>query len=263
MAEAWAAASDADEADPEPIGLLFVSGDEAAADPSVRALAERAERVIAVTMFQALAVGWADIVLPATSYLERDGTYRNLEGRLQRLRRAVIPPAPDELAWIAKLAERFGVELPPHASVLFAELAEQLYGGATYGAVGEQAPLPVRVAYEAPAPGTSAVPPPPAAPADEHFLGPLRLLRYRALFSGPAVERVPELQFQRPEVVLELSPDDAERRQIASGDTVSVRSNGTSLALRATINRKLLPGVARIADEHAGDLRHAVEVVKA
>ena len=33
----------------------------------------------------------------------------NLEGRLQRLRRAVIPPCPDELAWIAKLAERFGV----------------------------------------------------------------------------------------------------------------------------------------------------------
>jgi len=59
------------------------------------------------TMFQSLAVGWADLVLPGTSYLERDGTYMNLEGRLQRLRRAVIPPCPDELAWIAKLAERF------------------------------------------------------------------------------------------------------------------------------------------------------------
>ena len=53
--------------------------------------------------------GSADLVLPGTSYLERDGTIVNLEGRLQRLRRAVIPPAPDELAWIAKLAERFGV----------------------------------------------------------------------------------------------------------------------------------------------------------
>ena len=53
---------------------------------------------------------------PGTSYLERDGTYVNLEGRLQRLRRTVIPPAPDELAWIAKLAERFGVELSPYPS---------------------------------------------------------------------------------------------------------------------------------------------------
>ena len=76
----------------------------------VRALAERAERVIAVTMFHGLAVGWADLVLPATSYLERDGTLLNLEGRLQRLRRAVIAPVPDELAWIAKLAGRFDVE---------------------------------------------------------------------------------------------------------------------------------------------------------
>ena len=37
---------------PEPIGLLVVSGDEAAADPNVRALAERAERVLAISMFQ-------------------------------------------------------------------------------------------------------------------------------------------------------------------------------------------------------------------
>ena len=43
VAEAWAAAADADETEPNPIGLLIVSGDEAAADPSVRALAELAD----------------------------------------------------------------------------------------------------------------------------------------------------------------------------------------------------------------------------
>ena len=109
VADAWAACSDEDEENPEPIGLLIVSGDEAAADPAVRALAEQAERVIAITMFQGLAVGWADLVLPGTSYLERDGSFVNLEGRVQRVRRTVIPPVPDELAWIAKLAERFDV----------------------------------------------------------------------------------------------------------------------------------------------------------
>ena len=65
--------------------------------------------------------GWADLVLPATSYLERDGTMVNLEGRPQRLRRAVIPPAPDELAWIAKLAERFDVVIDPHARAVAAD----------------------------------------------------------------------------------------------------------------------------------------------
>src|SRR6185503_8599154 len=114
VADAWAAASDTEPESPEPLGLLLVSGDEAAANPAVRALAEQAESVLAITMFHSLAVGWADLVLPGTSYLERDGTYINLEGRLQRLRRAAIPPAPDELAWISKLAERFDVAIPPY-----------------------------------------------------------------------------------------------------------------------------------------------------
>jgi anaerobic selenocysteine-containing dehydrogenase len=98
---------------------------------------------------------------------------------------------------------------------------------------------------------------------EEHFVGALRLLRYRAHFSGPAVERVPELQFHRPEPEVELSPADAERRGIATGDAVLVRSNGTSVELRARVTRALVEGVARVAEEHAGELHPAVEVVKA
>jgi NADH-quinone oxidoreductase subunit G len=257
VAEAWAAASDAEGPSPSPIGLLFVSGDEAAADPNVRALAERAESVIAVTMFQALAVGWADLVLPATSYLERDGTTVNLEGRLQRLRRASIPPGPDELGWIAKLAERFGVAVSPYPARVFEELSETLYGGLAYSEVGDLAPL--RGRSESPVPRRREEPQ-PARRSDGHYLS---LVRYRALFSGPAVERVPELQFQRPAPEIELAPDDAQRRRIATGDLVEVRSNGASETLRARVNRRLLNGVARIADERAGSLRGTVEVERA
>ena len=262
VAEAWAAAADGEEENPEPIGLLIVSGDEAAADPAVRALAERAEHVLAITMFHGLAVGWADLVLPGTSYLERDGSYVNLEGRVQRLRRTAIPPAPDELAWISRLAERFGVTVSPHASTVFAEVSATLYDGIAYGEVGERAPLPVRAPYLAPEPA-------PPAPAEElpkargeHLLGDLRLQRYRPLFSGPAVERTPELQFQRPPAEIELAAEDAERRRIVTGDTVSVRSNGTTIELRARVSRALAAGTARIAEEHATDLHRDVEVVK-
>jgi anaerobic selenocysteine-containing dehydrogenase len=97
---------------------------------------------------------------------------------------------------------------------------------------------------------------------DERFVGELRLLRYRPLFSGPHVERVVELEFQRPEPVVALAPADAERRSIATGDLVEVRSNGTSVALRARIDRRLAAGVARVAEEHAGDLHQLVEVVR-
>ncbi len=257
VVDAWAAASDEEPVDPEPIGLLIVSGDEAAANPNVRALAEHADAVVAITMFQGVAVGWADLVLPGTSYLERDGTYVNLEGRLQRLRRSVIPPAPDELAWISKLAERFGVQVSPYPSVVFEELSGKCYGGMSYADVGEHARLPERTAPSA-ARGPSAAP----RPSTYDISGALRLLRYRPLFSGPAVERVPEIQFQRPEAEVELSAEDARKLGISNGDEVLVGSNGSSRELRARLNRQLRPGTVRIAEEHAEGLQPHVEVEK-
>ncbi|HET8652703.1 MAG TPA: molybdopterin-dependent oxidoreductase [Gaiellaceae bacterium] len=255
VADAWAAAADEEPENPEPIGLLIVSGDEAAADPNVRAMAEQAETVIAIGMFRRLVAPWADLILPGTSYLERDGTYVNLEGRLQRIRRASIPPAPDELAVLSRLAARFEVEISPYPSQVFDEVSAICYGGVPYGEVGEQAGLPPRVPasqVRGSDPGTG-----PEATAE----GPgLRLVTYRPLFSGPAVERIPELQFQRPGPEVELARDDAQRLGIASGQTVYVRSNGTSLELRARLSRELAPGVVRIPDEHAAGLEGRVEV---
>jgi NADH-quinone oxidoreductase subunit G len=253
VADAWACADDGSAPNPQPIKVLVVSGDEAATDPNVRRLAEHAESVLAICMYGHHVRGWADLVLPGTSYLERDGTYVNLEGRIQRLRRTVIPPAPDELAWLAKLAERFDVELSPHPSLVFAEISERAFGGMPFGAVGEHAPLPPREA-----PGEAQVA--PAADTRTVGGGPLQLLRYRPLFSGPAVERVHELQFQRPSAEIELAAEDASSRGIASGDLVRVSSNGTSVELCAQVSKKLRAGVARAAEEHVGELQAGIEV---
>jgi NADH-quinone oxidoreductase subunit G len=256
IADAWSAASDEEGGELESVGCLIVSGDEAADDANVRALAERAESVIVVSMFHGLAAGWADLVLPGTSYLERDGTYVNLEGRLQRLRRAAIPPAPDELAWLSRLAQRFGVEVSPYAPTVFAEVSERCYGGIAFGEVGERAPLrgysDAREQAEAP-------PLPEPAPRAEG----LQLVAYKPLFSGPAVERVEELQFQRPAAEIELARADAEARGIADGVAVTVSRNGTSVQLRARIARDLRAGVVRVAREHAGELHGTVEVTPA
>jgi NADH-quinone oxidoreductase subunit G len=255
VADAWAAASDGEAQNPEPIGLLVISGDEAAADPNVRAMAEQAESVLAIGMFRRLATPLADLVLPGTSYLERDGTYVNLEGRLQRLRRTVIPPAPDELAVLARLAERFGVELSPYPSQVFDEVSGIVYGGRPYGEVGEEAELPEPVSAEqvqGPGPQTR-----PGEPGD----GGLRLVTYRPLFSGPAVERVPELQFQRPDPEVELTRADAERLGVTNGSDVTVRSNGTTVMLRARLAEDLSAGAVRIAEPHAAGLEGRVEVV--
>ncbi|HEY7003126.1 MAG TPA: molybdopterin-dependent oxidoreductase, partial [Gaiellaceae bacterium] len=219
------------------IGALIVSGDEAAADPRVREAAERASFVLVTAMFESEATLWAHVVVPGTSYLERDGTTVNLEGRRQRQRRAVAPPQEDELAFFAHLARRFEVDVDPWPGML----------------PDEHAPLPDVPPAEA---ATRAL---KARPPSGRGKG-LALVRYRSLFSGAAVERVPQLEFQRPVAEVELSFEDAAARGIAPGETVTVSSNGTSRTLRARVNRRLREGVARIPSEHAEGLHDRVDV---
>jgi len=233
VADAWSAAGDEEPGDEEPRAVV-IFGDEAALNDDVRAMAAGAGVVIGIGMFENSFRGIADLVLPGTSYLERDGTTVNLEGRLQRQRRAVLAPVPDTLAWLAKLAERFTVELSPHVSVVFDEISEHCYGGIAFGEIGEQAPL----APQAKEPHT----PVHAKSAQAKKGRGLRLVAYRPLFSGAAVDRTPELQFQRPSAEVQISPADAETRKIRNGQTVKVSSNGTSVELRARIARDLAAG---------------------
>ncbi len=256
VAEAWAAAAGGNEKRPGKIGLLIVSGDEAANDPQVRELAAQAEACVTLTLFGAGAVERASLVLPSTSYLEQDGTMRNLEGRLQRLRAAATPPARPELSWLAELAGRLGVTLPASAAEIFTELSRKAFDGMPLSALGDCAPLPERAQAQ---PVTA----PEPEPAPTVRGGPLELIRYRALFSSPEVERVRELDFQRPPAEVEISAEDADRRSIADGAEVIVRSNGTSVQLRARINEALLPGSVRIASEHSRELARGVEVSRA
>ncbi len=250
VSDAWSAAGDGEPGDEKP-RLLVISGDEAATDPSVRAMAAEAALVIGIGMFQESFRGLADLVLPGTSYLERDGTTINLEGRLQRQRRAVLAPVPDVLAWLSKLGERFGVELSPHASVVFDEISAKCFGGITFGEVGERAELPPRA--ERPTEKVS-----DTVPVSDTTS--LRLVAYRPLFSGAAVERTPELEFQRPGGELQISREDANARKIRNGQNVTVSSNGTSVELRARIARDLAAGTVRVSRDDAGELHATVEV---
>jgi len=234
VAAAW---GDPGEVPAGEIGVVIVSGDEAAADQRVRDAAERARFVLSTAMFESEATLWSHLVVPGTSFLERDGTTVNLEGRPQRQRRTVPAPSEGELAFFARLAGRFGVEVDPWPGML----------------PEDHAPLP---AVEAPVVEALA----PKATAPKNGGKGLALVRYRSLFSGRAVERVPQLQFQRPAAEVELSHEDASARGIASGSEVTVRSNGTSRALRARVNRRLRAGVVRIPAEHAEGLHDRVEV---
>jgi molydopterin dinucleotide binding protein len=179
-----------------------------------------------------------------------------MEGRLQRLRPAVSPPGPDDLEWISQLAARFGVDIAPYAAAVFAEVSERCFGGMPFVEVGERAPL--RGYSDA-----QAHVDPPAIPLPTTTGDGLRVVCYKPLFSGPAVERVTELQFQRPQAEAEISAQDATSRGIANGERITLSAGGTSVTLRARVNRKLRAGIVRVAYEHAGGLVGFVDVAPA
>ena len=56
----------------------------------------------------------ADVVLAAASYAEKDGTFTNFEGRVQRIRRAFDPIASSRPSWnmLVELAGLLGLALP-------------------------------------------------------------------------------------------------------------------------------------------------------
>jgi NADH-quinone oxidoreductase subunit G len=238
VAQAWYEAGDGRGSEPPDgeIGALIISGDEAVYDPRVLELAARARFVLTSAMFMGDHTLQAHLVLPATGYLERDGTVLNLEGRLQRQRKAVEPPGRSELEFLSPLAKRFGLAIPAWASDLPSE----------------------RAALEPRAERQPVAAPEPAVRTAR--ASGLQLVRFRSLFSGPAVERVEALQFQRPAAEVELARQDADRLGIADGEAVLVGSNGTTRELQARLSRRLKPGVARIASEHADGLAGAISV---
>jgi len=59
-------------------------------------------------------VYYADLILPTSSYLERDGTYVNMDGRPQQSRSSITPPgfARDDWMVLRALSEEMGTPLP-------------------------------------------------------------------------------------------------------------------------------------------------------
>ena len=55
----------------------------------------------------------ADVIIPGAAYTEKDATYVNLEGRVQRTRMAVTPPGDAKSDWYAlyEISEHIGIDL--------------------------------------------------------------------------------------------------------------------------------------------------------
>lgn len=116
----------------------------------VRRGIEAAEFVVAQDVFPSSTTQLADVVLPACSYAEKEGTFVNSERRVQRVRQAIAPVGdsrPD--SWVLiEIAKRMGHPIGPESpSAIFDEIARLVpsYAGLSHArldAVGHGIPWP-------------------------------------------------------------------------------------------------------------------------
>jgi formate dehydrogenase (NADP+) alpha subunit len=104
---------------------------------------EKAEFVVCQDIFLTESAKFADVVLPAASFAEKDGTFTNTERRVQRVRKVIDPVGDAKPDWwiSAEIAKKMGAtgfdyEVPEQ---IFEEIAKVTpsYGGISYARIEE------------------------------------------------------------------------------------------------------------------------------
>jgi formate dehydrogenase alpha subunit len=205
----------------------------------------------------------ADVVLPAASFAEKDGTFTNTERRVQRVRKAVEPPGDAKADWeiVCLVAAAMGYPMRYASPAAIMEEIARLtpsYGGISYARLekgGLQWPCPtpdhpgtpvLHVGKFSRGPGRFhpvEYVPPDELPDAEY---PLVLSTGRRLYhyhTGTMTMRTGALEAAYPEEYLEINPADAERLGICDGDRVRVTSRRGSVELAARVTEKVTPGM--------------------
>jgi formate dehydrogenase alpha subunit len=206
----------------------------------------------------------AHVVLPGTTFAEKEGTFTNTERRVQRVRQAIPPVGNSRPDWwiVCQVGRRMGsdgfnFENPSRIMEEIARLTPS-YGGISYRRLekgGLQWPCPTPEH-----PGTpilhrelftrgkgNFVPleyKPSVEYPDEEY--PLVLTTGRTLFhyhTGTMSRRVKGLNVFQSEELVEINPVDARTLGVADGDAVNVISRRGSVTARARVTEVSPPGV--------------------
>ena len=215
--------------------------------------------VVAIAGFEDESTKLANLVIPAETWAEKEGTVTHPDGRLQRLRRNVPLPEGMIPGWrfLAAVAAELGSDLTPESPAeVFEALSNEVpfYDSITYEEIGGtglrwgdrdpgQSWTPGRPEG---ASGGRQTPPgvPPAAPSDRPSTDGLLLGTYRDLWATDVTKRNPALRFLMPKQKLELAAKDAEALEVSNGDAVTVAVNGHSVEATVAVRDRMARGAA-------------------
>jgi formate dehydrogenase major subunit/formate dehydrogenase alpha subunit len=213
---------------------------------------------------------YADVVLPASSFAEKEGTFTNTERRVNRVRRAVPLPgsAREDLAIVDDLARRLGADWPEYASAEdvwneFADLAP-LWSGIRYDRLDEvglqwpcldendpgtpylHAPRPARpsgkgkfypVEYQ-----------PPIEEPDSEY--PFVLSTGRTLYhynSAGMTMREAGVTDKQEDPFIEMAPEDADALGVEDGGWVRLVSRRGEVEAKVAVGDRVVPGLVWMA----------------
>ncbi len=232
----------------------------------VRKQIEKLDFLIVSELFMSETAKLADIVLPAASYAEKDGTFTATDRRIQRLNKALDPigdAKPDW--WIAsQISTKLGYPMNySHPSEIMDEIAKvtPIYGGVNYKRLeGDGLRWPVPNAQH---PGTPVLHTvsftrglgrfhvvehrPPAEEPDAEY--PLLLTTGRVLFhwhTGTMTRRSKTLTDQINEAFIEINENDATRLGINDNQMVLAASRRGMIRIRAHVTDRIMEGVVFI-----------------
>jgi formate dehydrogenase alpha subunit len=230
----------------------------------VRESLQKLDFLIVQDMFLTETAELAHVVLPASSFAEKDGTYTNTERRVQLVRKAIEPVADCRPDWliISQVAQRMGAQgfNYDHPAEIMDEIARLTpsYGGINFGRIekcGLQWPCPTLDHPGTPVLhmsrftcGLGRFSPlkyrPPAELPDTDY--PFTLITGRSLFhfhTGTMTRKVSGLNTIEPECLVALSPADAALIGVKNGDKVQLSSRRGSITASVKVTKKVSPNI--------------------
>lgn len=250
------------------IKVLYIMGENPmVSDPDlnhVEKALENLDFLVVQDIFLTETAELADVVFPAASFAEKDGTLSNTERRVQRIRKAIKPVGNSRADWeiIMSLMNLLGYERTYNTpSEIMDEIAgiTPSYAGIDYKRLEElgslQWPCPTKEH-----PGTQYLhegkfargkglfkpahyTPPKELPDDKY---PLLLTTGRVLYhyhTRTMTKRVKGLENLVPESYIEINPHTARKLSIEDGDKVKVSSRRGNVSVKAKVTDIVEDGV--------------------